>query len=216
MTDLKRPTDIVIQSHRPDGTAVEVPLTPEVWQHSLVRGPWKDAFAPIWDKHMQDQVAREAEIDQLASEYPAFRQQCRDFIQDLRTFGSNKGARSRLEGSGHEFYIFKPYFDDTIRDRLLALPTQAGTLESELRNLAQKRDGDTLCASHDLAPLLESVLNVRWDKARGAATLGPLPSVGTLSLRNKAKVVVKKGSQFLKDILAREGGDKRGGKAARG
>lgn len=204
ISDLKRPTDIVVQSYREDGTYIDINLTADVWQHSLLRGPWKDAFAPIWEKYITQQVARDEEIDMLANENSDFRHQCRNFIQDLRAFGTNRAARGRLEGTGHEFYIGKPYFDDAVRDRLLALPTQGSTLEAELRALARKRAGSTICASHDLAPLFESALNVQWDNTKGSAVLMPLSIVHGFSLRGKAKEVIKKGSKLLKETLGRK------------
>ncbi|KAK1763808.1 hypothetical protein QBC33DRAFT_573000 [Phialemonium atrogriseum] len=131
LSRLKNPTKIVVQTIGPDGQPRDVPLTAEVWQHSLLRGPWRDAFAGIWDRHIRAQCLREEALADLSTSQPGFRQSCRDFVRDLRAFG-----------------------DDT-RDRLLAVPTAShgGTLESALRALAEKRRDGTICASHDLSPI---------------------------------------------------------------
>jgi hypothetical protein len=89
---------------------------------------------------------------------------CQNFIRDLRCYGGDKGARNRLNSTGHEFYLGRPYFDSKTVNKLLTIPTINGTLQTDLRLLAAKRSGGEICAAHDLAPLFENVLGVRWDK----------------------------------------------------
>lgn len=212
LAELRILTDICVQHYNADGTLNEVQLTAEIWQHSLIRGPWKDAFAPIWDEYIRQQCEREAMLEVIGREDPNFRQNCQNFIHDLRTFGTNRGAQARLEKTGHEFYMGNPYFNNHVRAKLLSLPvSKMGTLEQVLRNLVSERHHRTLCASHGLAPIMEFALGIVWDKSTAKATFRLKESVGGLSLRGtqqKAKDLVKKGSMAFKNTIGRKGGKK--------
>ncbi|KAH8898600.1 hypothetical protein GQ53DRAFT_816835 [Thozetella sp. PMI_491] len=135
LADSKALTEILVEFWGSDGVKREFVLSADIWQTSLLRGPWKSTFAPV--------------------ENPLFWQQCQNFVRDLRSFGSDNGARNRIEGTGHQFYIGNPYFDERTRDKLLAVPTRQGTLLDTLKALEKKRAGGTVCASHDLAPIFE-------------------------------------------------------------
>ncbi|KAI1762815.1 hypothetical protein GGR53DRAFT_467963 [Hypoxylon sp. FL1150] len=203
LTELKRPEDIIVQAYTPAGAIMDVPLTSAVWQRSLLRGPWKDEFGGIWNKDAQIRCLREEFLDEISKSVPEFRQSCRSFVYDLRTFGKDKGFRARLEGTLHEFFMGMPYFSDSTRDRLMRLPTRNGDLEGTLRALANKRKEDgTICASHDLAPLFEVVLGLRWDKEEGKALFEELKSVGGFSM--KTKEIAKRGSNFIKGTFGRK------------
>ncbi|RYP64671.1 hypothetical protein DL769_006579 [Monosporascus sp. CRB-8-3] len=161
LADLRSLTDIRVQYCTSDGMMGEVQLTDDVWQHSLLRGPWKSTFAPIWDDYIRLQCERETMLEKMTTEFPEFYQKCQNFVHDLRTFGANKGAQARPAVT-HEFYIGSPYFNDSMRAQLLSLPvSKMGTLEQVLRDLAMKRQNSTICASHDLAPIFEFALGVR-------------------------------------------------------
>src|SRR5277367_319241 len=147
----------------------KVALTAEVWQHSLVRGQWKDDFLPLWNDYNRVRGGRESILAALSRDIPNFTQACQNFIHDLRTFGGNK-SRQRLDGTGHEFYLGLPYFNSETRERLLKIPTKNGTLETDLRQLAVKRSGGDICAAHDLSPLYEAILGVQWDKLKEKGT----------------------------------------------
>lgn len=210
LSRLKNPTKIVVQTIGPDGQPRDVPLTAEVWQHSLLRGPWRDAFAGIWDRHIRAQCLREEALADLSTTQPGFRQSCRDFVCDLRAFGSDEAARSRLEQTVHEFYMGRPYFSDDTRDRLLAVPTAShgGTLESALRALAEKRRDGTICASHDLSPMFEAALGIVWDKDSKKDAVEQLQSAGGLSM--KARMAVQRGGRLLRGALSLGRGQKGG------
>ena len=54
---------------------------------------------------------------------------------------------------------------------MLILPVgDGGTLANAPRKVAEKRQNDIVCASHDLAPIFGSALGVQWDKATKKAT----------------------------------------------
>ncbi|RYP70419.1 hypothetical protein DL771_005460 [Monosporascus sp. 5C6A] len=172
LADLRSLTDIRVQYCTSDGMMGEVQLTDEVWQHSLLRGQWKSTFAPVWDDYIRLQCERKTMLEKMTTEFPEFHQKCQNFVHDLRTFGANKGAQARLEQTRHEFYIGGSYCNDSMRSQLLSLPvSKAGTLGNVLRNLAMKRQDSTICASHDMAPIFEFALGVKWDKSSAKAAV---------------------------------------------
>lgn len=116
-----------------------------------------------------------------------------EFIYDLRSFGQNDKSRKRLESTGDQYYLGSPYFDDQVRDKILELPVQAGSLKQALDALATKRMGSTICASHDLSPIFESALGVTWDKSKKKAIITPAKS-NTTGLTFRAKALLKKGT----------------------
>jgi hypothetical protein len=144
---------------------------------------------------------------------------CQNFIRDLRCYGGDKGARNRLDSTGHEFYLGQPYFSPKTVSKLLSIPTINGTLQTDLRQLAEKRSGGQICAAHDLAPLFEQTLAVRWDKesSKGVALHESLANFviqsppapeerGKGKGKGKARQLVKKGSQFFKNTFKKHPG----------
>jgi len=214
--DSKPLTDITVQTFGGDGVMKRVQLTAEIWQRSLIRGPWKDSFLPLWNEYNGIRSSREAILATLSSEVTGFTQACQNFVHDLRTFGGDKGSRQRLERTGHEFYIGTPYFSSSTREKLLKIPTRNGTLESDLRALSEKRSAE-LCAAHDLSPLFEATFGVSWDKTRNKGfTLHQ--QMGGLTIQgepSKVKQIAKKGSQMFKKAFS-PGGLGRGRKGRDG
>jgi hypothetical protein len=104
---------------------------------------------------------------------PDFQKSCMDFIFDLRHYDQNDESRKRLETTGDQYFIGQPYFNNETRNKVLQLPIHIGTLEMALDNLVARRSGSTICASHDLSPICESVLGVSWDKNKKRATTTP-------------------------------------------
>ena len=190
-----------------------VTLTNDVWERSLIRGPWHKEFLQIWNDYNQVRGSREATLSALAQEVPGFSQACSNFIHDLRTF-SKKSSRERLESTGHEFYLGLPYFNHATRDKILEIPTKKGSVASDLRAMSDKRQGE-ICAAHDFAPFFQAVLGVNWDKERekGATfhhqmsglTLGKGPG-----LRKKASELFQKLSPKGKEN--KRGSGSRGGR----
>jgi hypothetical protein len=190
---------------------------PEVWQYSLGRGQWKDNFLPLWNDYNRVRGSRKSILAALLRDIPNFSGACQDFIHDLRTFGGNKKSRQRLDGTGHEFYLGTPYFNDETRERLLRIPTRNGTLETDLRQLAIKRSGGEICAAHDLSPLYEAVVGIQWDKVKEKDTAlhNQMSSLNLDSQASKIKQIVKKGSRISNKPLNRKGVD-RGGRGKGG
>lgn len=207
MSENKLPTKIYVQNYDAEGRLQDIALTAETWQQSLLRGPCRSDFAPLWDESLRIQARQEEMLESLSTSVPQFRESCQKFIHDLRTFGGNKGSRDRLEGTGHEFYLGLPYFDGKTTDEILKLPTRLGTLEDDLKALSKKRQDGTMCAAHDLSPIFEFVFHIQWDKAGRKASLERLHSSGGLSFM--AKEMAKKGVGILKGTFRGKPGKKR-------
>lgn len=146
---------------------------------------------------------------------PGFRESCGEFVHDLRRFG-DEASRTRLEATGHQFYLGLPYFDKDTAKKILKLPTMRGTLKDALRALAQKREGCTECIALGLPPIFECLLNVQWDKENQRARVGEI-RFGGLSLPAKeksgglssfAKEMARKGAGILKETFRGKSGKK--------
>ena len=207
-------TDIIAQTMDADGKLKSIQLTREVWERSLIRGAWQEAFRPLWVNHIEATAQREVMMASLRDSKPNFTQSCINFIHDLRTFTGNRGSRTRLDATGHEFFLGLPYFDSETRDIILQLKTQGSTVEHDLRALAQKRLGAEICAAHDLAPLFERALGISWDKEREKALSRQhtMSSVEIGAEGSSLKKLQKKGSKLFKDTFSRKKGGGRGGK----
>ncbi|KEY66505.1 hypothetical protein S7711_10905 [Stachybotrys chartarum IBT 7711] len=177
LANLKLPTDIVVQSLGFDGRTRSVQLTSE-------------------DTSIRAQAKREEMIADIRLTVPDFQKSCMDFVFDLRHYGQNDKSRKRLETTGDQYFIGQPYFDNETRNKILQLPIHIGTLEMALDNLLAKRSGSTICASHDLSPIFESVLGVNWDKNKKRASITPALSSSS-GLTFRAREVMRRGSQIF-------------------
>ena len=88
------------------------------------------------------------------------------FINDLMTFGNSESAQARLHKDPMaKFFFSKIYFNEDEIERLLDFPTSEGpsvfkTLEAMMSCKTRSRDYE-LCASHDLAPLLQQAYGIQ-------------------------------------------------------
>ena len=217
MKDNRLLTDIAVEYFDDDGQMNSLQLTPSVWERSLVRGPWRHYFAQLWERYTISTAERHAAIARLCESQDNFTQSCLNFIHDLRTFGGRKDSRTRLEGTGHEFYLGKPYFESTTVDTILQMKAANGTVEDQLRALADKTKGE-MCAAHDLSPFFESVLGISWDKERKSAMSSQhLMSQATISTEgNKLKKLAHKSSKIFSAAFSRKRGGGRGGRSGHG
>ncbi len=179
----------------------------------MIRGQWKQDFAPLWEQHVVATQDRHSTVARLRETDPNFTQACINFIHDLRTFGGDKGSRARLEGTGHEFYLGRPYFDNATVNAIMSLKTTGGLVEQQLRALAKKRVGGEICASHDLSPFFESVLGLSWDKERSKAlsTQHTMAQAEISSEGSKLKKLAHKSSKLFSNTFGRKKGGGRGG-----
>ncbi|KAF4553949.1 Hypothetical protein D9617_5g068240 [Elsinoe fawcettii] len=200
LRDGKVLTDIVVDSYGAGRTIRHDKLTEDVWQRSLIRAPPKDTFLPYWTTFVKARLGRESVLSDIIRDNKDFPQSCQNFIHDLRTYGSDAKSRSRLDKTGHEFYLGSPYFSNRVVQKLLRIPTQAGTLDTDLRALADKRrEGGDICAAHDLAPLYEGVLGVAWNKGKGKAIATAFEGLSVENPGTPKQSLGKKASGFLKD-----------------
>ena len=145
-------------------------LDRNIWERSLIRGQWKADFAPLWQTHTLALHDRQSTLANLVRTVPNFSQSCRNFIYHLRNLTADRNSRNRLDQTGHEFFLGPPYFNKDTAAKIYGLKTSQGTVEEDLRNLADKRINAEICASHDLAPIFEPVLGITWDKETRKST----------------------------------------------
>src|SRR5436305_436511 len=109
-------------------------------------------------------MSYEIELKKLHEENKSLFYKIQIFINDLLTLGSSENARSRLEENPTAKLFFSDvYFSEEEIEYLLDFPTTSGLPVSKLLDVAlsNKIDSHQLCSSHDLAPLIQQVFNVR-------------------------------------------------------
>ncbi|KLJ07727.1 hypothetical protein EMPG_16802 [Blastomyces silverae] len=67
----KSPDDIWVTSLTPRNRPIENRLTQDVWTRSLIRGPWKDEFLPLWMEAIENQVAGTDKLAELFTLFPS-------------------------------------------------------------------------------------------------------------------------------------------------
>lgn len=84
---------------------------------------------------------------------------------DLIHYGKDKLSQARLELDPERmFYMTSAYFSDKDIELLLAFPTSCGgSFESTMKSTVDRkmRAGGFVCSSHDLAPIVAEVFNIR-------------------------------------------------------
>lgn len=184
---------------------MQVRLTSQIWQTSLTRGPWRDPFLALWNKRTAVKSATEDSISNLCKSVPDFSVKCEQVVRDLRVFGQDAGAQARLEGTGDGFYLGLPYFSSSTRKGILGIPTRNGLVADKLRLLTNKRIETSICASHELAPLFERILCIKWDRSKGKGFAGH-SQMSTAVIRSSSSfaTLAKKGSVFFRKALDRD------------
>jgi hypothetical protein len=218
LKDRKSLTEIVVQSQKSDGQFQSIQLSRGVWERSLIRGFSGRHFASIWEQNVVTTHERESQIAQLRDSNPQFTQSCINFIHDLRTFSGNRDSRSRLDSTGHEFFLGKPYFDSVTVATILQMQTINGAVEAQLRALAEKRMRREICAAHDLSPFFERVLGISWDKERRRAlsTQHEMNKVQISTKGGKLRKLAHKSSKMFTERLGKKKGGIREGKGGKG
>ncbi|KAJ5902338.1 hypothetical protein N7495_002866 [Penicillium taxi] len=163
-------TEIELQTFA-NGELVKTKLTREIWEGSLVRGPWKDSFLEIWTLYLRTASFRATQLAKLRKKYPNFNQNCIQFIQDLHTY-ERQGSQTRLAQTGHEFFLGPPYFEGKMVQQILELRTMSGTINDELQTLKTRVSSTDICASHDLSPIFEAAFGISWT---GKPVMNPVP-----------------------------------------
>ena len=162
-------TDIQVTALTKNKRPVEIALTDDVWLTSLLRGPWKNDFQALWETNQSRQYKKRMALDELKRE-PGFEIASKLFIRDLRCFGNDTNAQTRLNGTNHGFFLGQPFFTPATVDKILSLPFGSSTVKQELQDLAQRKTSaehqTEICVSHDLAPLFEVAFVLDWKKLK--------------------------------------------------
>ena len=122
---------------------------------------------PIWQSYNTALASPRLILSSLPEDEEFF-QRCQNFVHDLHCFNKYQ-CRRRLEGTGHEYYLGKPYFEPAQVNAILSITIMGGTVVSKLRELAQKKATtyDAMCTSHYLAPIFEPALGVSRNSVSG-------------------------------------------------
>ncbi|KAI9004621.1 hypothetical protein BC832DRAFT_592565 [Gaertneriomyces semiglobifer] len=94
------------------------------------------------------------------------------YLSDLLRFGSDEGARDRLETDFNaKFYLTNAYFTTDEAQLILNFPSGSGLTFEQLLEVLMKKKVDQskagtskdfyLCTSHDLAPVVKDVFGIR-------------------------------------------------------
>jgi hypothetical protein len=161
-------TEISVTTLNEDGTNHEFVLNERFWTSSLLSPKYKSDFEGFWDKHLAQIVARKHVLDE-SKKMRGFSELCKLFVHDLRKFSDNESAQERLSASENAYFLGLPYFAPETVEKILGLPFGNKTLRDKLDALKQKKESENsgeLCASHDLAPIFEAVLEVKWAQVK--------------------------------------------------
>lgn len=82
---------------------IEITLNDTIWHTSLLRGPWKDEFQSLWEMS-KSLVHRKTEALNQLKQIPNFEAMSKNFIRDLRCFGEDTAAQTRLNNTNHDFF----------------------------------------------------------------------------------------------------------------
>jgi hypothetical protein len=108
----KTPTSIIIESYDEHGYLVQIQLSEQIWEGTLVESAGKAVLLPIWQAHLSAIQSRNQAILSLVRSDPKFVQNSRNILRDLQNFNNDAKARARLEGTGHVYFLDPPYFNE--------------------------------------------------------------------------------------------------------
>jgi hypothetical protein len=179
IVDGKDVTNIVIETLTKNRRPIQITLSDTIWHTSLLRGPWKDEFQSLWEMSKSWSHRKTEALSQL-KQIPDFELMSKRFIRDLRCFGFDQAAQTRLNNTNHEFFLGSPYFSSDTVAKILQMPFAKSTVGEELVKIAQRKltreNQNELCAAHDLSPLFEAAFDLDWEQLK--------PEMGGDVLRN--------------------------------
>lgn len=197
----KKITDVIVTARKSNNDERDIVLLKDIWLTSLVRGPWKESFLPIWNERLQVESRQAALLTQLRQD-PHFEWNAKVFIRDLIKYDDH--AARRLNETDRVFYLGMPYFTPLLVQALLALPFARSDLESELKKLLKRVEdaGEELCSANHLAPLYQLAFGInrsdfKEQKFKGLNNLTPAGLPSPTAPTQPAKEHKKKGGQRI-------------------
>ena len=159
--DGKKLTDVLVTARKPDSHERDIVLSKDIWLTSLVRGPWKESFLPIWNERLELESTHAALLAKF-KQLPHFEWNVKVFIRDLMIYDEH--AARRLNETDRVFYLGVPYFTPSLAQALLALPFARSNLRGELNKLLKRVEdaGEELCSANHLAPLYQLAFDMNW------------------------------------------------------
>ncbi|KAG5292683.1 hypothetical protein I7I48_04843 [Histoplasma ohiense] len=162
--------DVVVTSITPRGLPVHTRLDHDVWTKSLLPGPWKNEFLPIWNKAMEITVTATDSLNSLRNVYPTLHNNSKVLLRDMKLFGSSSESRQRLLSTQSQFCLGEPYFSASAIGDILKLPAVNSTLDEALNGILERKkqrgEDEEICAAHDLAPCFERAFGIDWATVR--------------------------------------------------
>jgi hypothetical protein len=197
-------SDIVIEAFTTKGRAKEVMLTDQIWQTSLLRGPWKNEFQQLWQASKHAAAKKIEALDSL-KQIPGFENMAKLFIRDLKCFSRDEEARFRLEETKHEYYLGGIYFAATTVDKILDMPLVGkSTVKQELDKLSRRimegEQQNEMCAPHNLAPIFVAAFGLDWEKLRKDMALQVIREITSIKGGKKKPFGAKFGGTVRRGI----------------
>ncbi|CAI2172096.1 1170_t:CDS:2 [Funneliformis geosporum] len=159
--------NITLSAEIRNGEIVMIQLTRPTWTRYILRKhEGADTLLELFVSTCENKMNYEIELKKLNKENSSLFYKIQIFVNDLLTFGSSENARSRLkEDPTAKLFLSSVYFNEEEIEYLLNFPTTSGLPLSRFFDvaLADKIVSHKLCSSHDLAPLIQQVFNVRKD-----------------------------------------------------
>ncbi len=191
-----RLTEIIITALSSDYQEKQIRLTKDVWMISLIRGPWKESFIKIWDERGPIEFQRSLQLDAL-KQVPGFDHNSKVLVRDLKRYGRELEASTRIHSTAHQYFLGAPYFTEALVATILQLPIGRTDLAGELAKLYNRKvqddEDDQVCAAHELGPLYETAFNLKYDDFKNQfRTVSSFPIAG---LQNTVSIPAGKEKQ---------------------
>ncbi|CAG8447804.1 165_t:CDS:2 [Funneliformis caledonium] len=159
--------NISLSAEKRNRELATIKLTRPIWCRYILREhKGADCLLELLTSTCENIMSYKIELKKLHKEDESLFYKIQIFVNDLLTFDSSEDARSRLDENPTAKFLFSDvYFSVEEIEYLLSFPTSSGLPVSMLLNVAlsDKINSYQLCTSHDLAPLIQQVFNVRKD-----------------------------------------------------
>jgi len=185
MSTGKSPFEILVEIELIPGELQMIQLTKQVWCKQLLTGvnPLVDTFLTFFTSILDMKFTVDKKLNELhhSSEYLDLFQRIKIFHYDLKTFNELRlfyHPTPMTTTTPLPFYLNTLYFTMAEIEYLLTFPTAQGLtvaehysalLEGKQKAYREQGTAVRLCASHDLAPLLERLFGLRkgYDAEKG-------------------------------------------------
>jgi hypothetical protein len=147
-----------------------------IWQRYLLKDhDGYEEYLALHSMLLSNIIYRERNVKNLQEKKKDLWLRLKFYHHDLMVYSSDSTAESRLSNTHQPFFMSECYFSDEERQLLLSFPISTGLplndVFTELQNTkigmgmsaaaAATAPAAVLCSSHDLAPIIEKVFDIR-------------------------------------------------------